>query len=359
MGKESKLGSKKKRRREKGSQVDANNDDQNQADEHADNEMTHLEEIYHLNLCPEHKGLKKEKKIKPSLKKKGRQEKGNEVDASNEEKIEADEHAGLDRGDKRMEKESKLGLKKKRRGKGSQADANNEDQIHADEHADNEMTHSRSRHKKNYDKRSTRSQTSREDGNPEKPAGTNNRTKIKAKKVNKEMKHKKKNSDIVKEPKSEETLEVDEEKVEEIPSVDEDCSQGMKKWLIKYKDSRPGLKILQDRIDDFMAAYEEQQEQEKKEREALAAEGGWTVVAHQKGRKKTTDTESGVTVGSVAQAAVVDKMGKKKSKEAPLDFYRFQKREAKRNEVMMLQSKFEQDKKRIQQLRAARKFRPY
>ncbi|XP_020251779.1 uncharacterized protein LOC109829096 isoform X3 [Asparagus officinalis] len=311
MGKESKLGSKKKRRREKGSQVDANNDDQNQADEHADNEMTHLEEIYHLNLCPEHKGLKKEKKIKPSLKKKGRQEKGNEVDASNEEKIEADEHAA------------------------------------------------RSRHKKNYDKRSTRSQTSREDGNPEKPAGTNNRTKIKAKKVNKEMKHKKKNSDIVKEPKSEETLEVDEEKVEEIPSVDEDCSQGMKKWLIKYKDSRPGLKILQDRIDDFMAAYEEQQEQEKKEREALAAEGGWTVVAHQKGRKKTTDTESGVTVGSVAQAAVVDKMGKKKSKEAPLDFYRFQKREAKRNEVMMLQSKFEQDKKRIQQLRAARKFRPY
>ncbi|WOK91445.1 hypothetical protein Cni_G00136 [Canna indica] len=152
---------------------------------------------------------------------------------------------------------------------------------------------------------------------------------------------------------------VDAVKVDEISSVDEDCSRGMKKWLIDYKESRPGLKILQERIDEFITTYEAQQEQERKEREALAAEGGWTVVVHQKGRKKTTDTESGITVGSVAQAAVLDNMTRKKHKEVPLDFYRFQKREAQRSEVMMLRSKFEQDKKRIQQLRAARKFRPY
>lgn len=71
--------------------------------------------------------------------------------------------------------------------------------------------------------------------------------------------------------------------------------------------------------------------QEKKEREAKVAEGGWTVVVHQKGRKKTTDSESGVTVGSVAQNAVEDKMSKKKRKEVGLDFYRFQRREAQRN----------------------------
>lgn len=70
--------------------------------------------------------------------------------------------------------------------------------------------------------------------------------------------------------------------------------------------------------------------QERKEREAQAAEGGWTVVVHHKGRKKTTDPESGITVGSVAQAAVLHNMSKKKSKVAE-DFYRFQKREAKRN----------------------------
>uniref|UniRef100_A0A1D1YC56 Ribosomal RNA-processing protein 7 A n=1 Tax=Anthurium amnicola TaxID=1678845 RepID=A0A1D1YC56_9ARAE len=132
-----------------------------------------------------------------------------------------------------------------------------------------------------------------------------------------------------------------------------------KEWVLNYHQRRPGLEIVQQRLGEFMAAYEAEQEQARKDREALAAEGGWTVVVHHKGRKKTTDSESGIAVGSVAQAAVEEKVAKKKQKELALDFYRFQKRETQRNEVMMLQSKFEQDKKRLQQLRAARKFRPY
>ncbi|KAL8118596.1 hypothetical protein AgCh_016202 [Apium graveolens] len=148
------------------------------------------------------------------------------------------------------------------------------------------------------------------------------------------------------------------DEVYEISSGDEDSSQGMKKWILKYHQSRPGVEILQDRIDDFIVSHEAKLEQERKEREALAAEGGWTVVVHQKGRKKTTESESGTAVGA-AHAAVTDRIAKKKNKEVGLDFYRFQKREAHRSEIMMLQSKFEQDKKRIQQMRAARKFKPY
>lgn len=71
--------------------------------------------------------------------------------------------------------------------------------------------------------------------------------------------------------------------------------------------------------------------QERKEKEARAAEGGWTVVVHHKGRKKTTDSETGIAVGSVSQTAVMDNMAKKKKNDVGLDFYRFQKREAKRN----------------------------
>ncbi|KAI4305727.1 hypothetical protein L6164_029075 [Bauhinia variegata] len=144
-----------------------------------------------------------------------------------------------------------------------------------------------------------------------------------------------------------------------VSSGDEDSSKGMKKWITEYHQSRPGLNVLQQQIDDFITAHDEKLEQERKERESLAAEGGWTVVVHHKGRKKTTDSESGIAVGSVAQAAVEGKMAKKKRKEVGLDLYRFQKKEAQRNEIMMLQSKFEEDKKRLQQLRAARKFRPY
>ncbi|KAK6928732.1 Ribosomal RNA-processing protein 7, C-terminal domain [Dillenia turbinata] len=149
------------------------------------------------------------------------------------------------------------------------------------------------------------------------------------------------------------------DEVYEISSGDEDSSKGMKKWITEYHESRSGLKVLQQQIDEFITSYEAQEEQARNEREARVADGGWTVVVHHKGRKKTTDSKSGVAVGSVAEAAVLDKMAKRKSKEVGLDFYRFHKKEAQRNEVMQLQNKFEQDRKRIQQLRAARKFRPY
>lgn len=153
--------------------------------------------------------------------------------------------------------------------------------------------------------------------------------------------------------------EVDTTNVDEIASVDEDCSRGMKKWILEYRQKRPGLKVLQQNIDVFITAHEEQQEREKKEREAAAAEDGWTVVMHHKGRKKTTDAETGTAVGSVSLAAMQEKLAQKKPKEVGRNFYRHQKREAQMSELAMLQSKFEQDKKRIQQLRAQRKFKPY
>ncbi|XP_050382832.1 uncharacterized protein LOC126799637 [Argentina anserina] len=143
-----------------------------------------------------------------------------------------------------------------------------------------------------------------------------------------------------------------------ISSEDEGSPKGMKKWIMEYQQNRPGLKVLQQRIDEFIIAHEAKLEQERKEREALSAEEGWQLVQHHKGRKKTKDAD-GITVGSVAQAVIESKRAKKKNTDVGLDFYRFQRKEAQRNEIMMLQSKFEQDKKRIQQIRAARKFKPY
>ncbi|KAL3636522.1 hypothetical protein CASFOL_018821 [Castilleja foliolosa] len=122
------------------------------------------------------------------------------------------------------------------------------------------------------------------------------------------------------------------DEVYQMSSGDEDCSKGMKKWITQYHHSRPGLELLQERIDDFIMDHEAKEEQARVAREAQAAEGGWTVVVQHRGRKKTTDAESGVAVGSVAQAAVLDKMSKKKTKEVGIDFYRFQKREAHRND---------------------------
>ncbi|CAN6439194.1 unnamed protein product [Victoria cruziana] len=90
--------------------------------------------------------------------------------------------------------------------------------------------------------------------------------------------------------------------------------------VIEYHQSRPGLEIMQQKIDDFIFAYEARKEKERKEKEALAAEGGWTVVTHHKGRKKTTDAESGIAVGSVTEAAVLKKLPKRKTKNLPKIF---------------------------------------
>ena len=49
---------------------------------------------------------------------------------------------------------------------------------------------------------------------------------------------------------------------------------------------------------------------------------------HHKGRKKTTDVETGTAVGSVSLAAMQEKMAQKKPKEVGRNFYRHQKREA-------------------------------
>ncbi|KAL3643845.1 hypothetical protein CASFOL_011777 [Castilleja foliolosa] len=122
------------------------------------------------------------------------------------------------------------------------------------------------------------------------------------------------------------------DEVYQMSSGDEDSSKGMKKWITQYQQTRPGLELLQERIDEFIMDHEAKEEQARVKREAQAAEGGWTVVVQHRGRKKTTDAESGVAVGSVAQAAVLDKMSKKKTKEVGIDFYRFQKREAHRND---------------------------
>ena len=61
------------------------------------------------------------------------------------------------------------------------------------------------------------------------------------------------------------------------------------------------------------------------------------MVVHHKGRKKTTDAESGTAVGSVSQAALEDKVAKKKKTEiVGHGFYRFQRRDAQRSGKSLL-----------------------
>ena len=126
-------------------------------------------------------------------------------------------------------------------------------------------------------------------------------------------------------------------------------NSGMKKWCTEYKEQYPNPKIVQKKVDEFMAEFDLKEAKEKAELERLANEPdeeGWTVVMH--GKKTLGDTER-----------VTKRERKKRQKKELANFYTFQQRESKREHIAILRKKFEEDKKKIQQLRAARKFKPF
>eukprot|EP00850_Spirogloea_muscicola_P024877 SM001680S02645 [mRNA] locus=s1680:54:749:+ [translate_table: standard] len=140
---------------------------------------------------------------------------------------------------------------------------------------------------------------------------------------------------------------------------DGNAALGLPKWLADYRKQRPGFEELRQRMDAYMAEHDAREERAKQEREAQAAkDDGWTLVVGRLGRRKTTEAATGVTVGAVAPAAVAARK-RSHGQQGQSDFYRFQRRETHRSEVLELQQRFEDDKRRISQMKAARKFRPY
>lgn len=65
-------------------------------------------------------------------------------------------------------------------------------------------------------------------------------------------------------------------------------------------------------------------------------------------------TVSGGVAAAAAQASVKDGAAVRYD-----DFYRFQKRDRRQNALLDLRKNFEQDRKRLNELRATRRFKPY
>ena len=77
----------------------------------------------------------------------------------------------------------------------------------------------------------------------------------------------------------------------------------------------------------------------------------------QQGRRKISDA-TGTSVGGVATVAAQAKLAAKPDKSVT-DFYRFQQRDKHRNELATLREQFEADKRKVAELRASRRFKPY
>ncbi|OBZ90306.1 Ribosomal RNA-processing protein 7 A [Choanephora cucurbitarum] len=140
---------------------------------------------------------------------------------------------------------------------------------------------------------------------------------------------------------------------------DEDSEQplGLGRYLLTYQLSRPNAHDLQKEVDSFMMKFKE--DEYKKERETLERmnqmdEDGFTVVVR---HKKAKTTDGSINVASIS-ADAADAYKPKKKKEL-VNFYRFQMREQKQNELSELRKRFEEDKVKIAKLKQSRKFKPY
>ncbi|XP_036154653.1 ribosomal RNA-processing protein 7 homolog A isoform X3 [Myotis myotis] len=130
---------------------------------------------------------------------------------------------------------------------------------------------------------------------------------------------------------------------------------GVHKWISDYTDSVLDPEALRVEVDTFMEAYDRKMAEEEakaKEEEGVPDEEGWVKVTRRGRRPVLPRTEA-------ASLRVLEREKRKRARKELLNFYAWQHRETKMEHLAQLRKKFEEDKQRIELMRAQRKFRPY
>ncbi|GJJ68111.1 ribosomal RNA-processing protein 7 [Entomortierella parvispora] len=134
-------------------------------------------------------------------------------------------------------------------------------------------------------------------------------------------------------------------------------SLGVSKWMNEYHRRRPDAASLQIKVDDYMEKFERSEyeaQQAALARHNVMDEDGFTLVTRAGSKGQNSDG-----VISITAAKAEDVKNLKPKKKELQDFYRFQMREAKRDKLVDLRRKFEEDKQRIEALKVNRRFKPY
>jgi len=131
---------------------------------------------------------------------------------------------------------------------------------------------------------------------------------------------------------------------------------GMKRWSANYRES-----IITDwdgyekDIDEYMKAYDARKEEEGKKLKEMgeeADEEGWVTVT-------SKSKKAGVKNSQKDQERAKAKAKAAGEKKELLNFYKFQEKEKKEDLIQNLRQKFEEDKKKVANMKAERRFRPY
>lgn len=122
---------------------------------------------------------------------------------------------------------------------------------------------------------------------------------------------------------------------------------GLQAYLKQYRANKPGLEAVKNLADKYMAAFDAKEEEELQRLEELknqVDDDGFVTVVSSK-RKKPLPEEFAPPVK------------KQKSKELE-NFYRFQMREKKRDQLKSLRERFEEDRELVEKLKKANRFKP-
>ncbi|XP_033323372.2 ribosomal RNA-processing protein 7 homolog A [Megalopta genalis] len=136
------------------------------------------------------------------------------------------------------------------------------------------------------------------------------------------------------------------------------CLTGLAKWCKDYNDSICDEERMKKEIEDYMNNYDRRINEKIISEKAMAEEDksndGWVTVTGQKKRGQYALARKDSVINKVQQ-----KEEQKNKKKQLLNFYTFQIRESKKQNLAELRKKFELDKKRLQDLKSKRTFKPF
>lgn len=116
---------------------------------------------------------------------------------------------------------------------------------------------------------------------------------------------------------------------------------------------------LEEEVSQALLEFQEREveaENEVQELREIVDEDGFTLVV---GKQSKTKSEILGVTKSIDDLRNGEELKQKADDKQKLDFYRFQVRERKKQEMSELLSKFKDDQERVKQMRQKRKFRPY
>jgi ribosomal RNA-processing protein 7 len=145
------------------------------------------------------------------------------------------------------------------------------------------------------------------------------------------------------------------------PAEEDDGERrGVRSWIAAYHAAHPDVQALQMQVDRFMEGFDARTAAERAAARSGAAQQtdaeGWTLVRSTQrggGSKKALMAREEETERAAQRAA------KKARQNTVVHFYKHHEREQKKERLVQLREKFEQDKLKIAALRQERKFKPY